>query len=28
LGNYKSKGYGDAYDEVNKWYGGFDDARD
>jgi diadenosine tetraphosphate (Ap4A) HIT family hydrolase len=28
LGNYKSKGIGDAYDEVNKWYGDFGDARD
>ena len=28
LGNYKREGFGDAYDEVNKWYGGFGDARD
>ena len=28
LGNYKRESVGDAYDEVNKWYGGFGDARD
>jgi len=28
LGNYKREGIGDAYDEVNKWYGGFGDSRD